>query len=136
VSSLGLSTLLNKKWSGNGAGEDYTYKFHDLNAKLNHQLNKTDHVYIRFYYGFDRFKYEEWLRTDKQNVSNAMGNYWGNVTRTMRYSNMLSRKLFSRAALIYSQYTSEFTNDFSDSDQGGSPESFYRYTDTKVTDLG
>lgn len=136
VSTLGLSTLLTKKRSGNGAGEDYTYKFHDLNAKLNYQLNKTDHVYISFYNGFDRFKYEEWQRTDKKDVSTAVGNNWGNVTGTMRYSKMLSRKLFSRAALIYSQYTSEFTNDFSDSDQGGSPESFYRYTDTKVTDLG
>src|SRR5690606_22909531 len=136
VSTLGLSTLLTKKRSGNGAGEDYTYKFHDLNAKLNYQLNKTDHVYISFNNGFDRFKDEEWLRTDKNDVSTAVGNNWGNVTGTMRYSKMLSRKLFSRAALIYSQYTSEFTNDFSDSDQGGSPESFYRYTDTKVTDLG
>lgn len=136
VSTLSLSTLLTKKRAGNGAGEDYIYKFHDLNAKVNYQLNKTDHVYISFYNGFDRFKYEEWQRTDKKDISTAVGNNWGNVTGTIRYSKMLSGKLFSRAAFIYSKYTSEFTNDFSDSDQGGHPESFYRYTDTKVTDLG
>src|SRR5690606_16633042 len=136
VPALVLSSLLTKKVNGNGAGEDYTYRFDDLNAKVKYQQHKTEYVKKSFYNGFHRFKYEEWLRTDKNDVSTAVGNNWGNVTGTMRYSKMLSRKLFSRAALIYSQYTSEFTNDFSDSDQGVSPESFYRYTDTKVTDLG
>lgn len=131
VSTLGLSSFLTPKRRANTAGEDYTYKFHDLNAKLNFQLSKTGHLYLSFYNGFDRFKYEEWSKTDTKEVSTAVGNNWGNNTGTIRYSKTLSPKLFSKAMLIYSDYTSQFTNDFSD---GG--QEFYRYSDTRITDVG
>lgn len=131
VSTLGLTPLLTRKRHAGTAGEDYIYKFHDLNAKLNFQLSKTDHIYLSFYNGFDRFKYDEWSKTDAKEVNTAVGNNWGNNTGTLRYSKMLSPKLFSKIILIYSDYTSQFTNDFSD---GG--EAFYRYSDTRITDIG
>jgi len=131
VSTLGLSSLLTPRRKVNTSGEDYTYKFHDLNAKMNFQLSKTDHIYLSFYNGFDRFKYDEWSKTDTKEVNTAVGNNWGNNTGTIRYSKTLSPKLFSRALLIYSDYTSQFTNEFSD---GG--EVFYRYSDTRITDVG
>lgn len=131
VSTLGLSSLLTPKRRVNASGEDYTYKFHDLNAKMNFQLSKTDHIYLSFYNGFDRFKYDEWSKTDTKEVSTAVGNNWGNNTGTIRYSKTLSPRLFSRAMLIYSDYTSQFTNEFSDG-----AETAYRYSDTRITDIG
>lgn len=131
VSTLGLSSLLTPKRRANTFGEDYTYRFHDLNAKVNYQISKTDHIYLSFYNGFDRFKYDEWSKTDQKEVSTAVGNNWGNNTGTIRYSKMLSPKLFSRAILIYSDYTSQFTNRSKDGEQD-----FYRYSDTRITDVG
>ncbi len=131
VSTLGVTSLLTPKRRPNSFGEDYIYKFHDLNAKVNYQISKTDHLYLSFYNGFDRFKYDEWSRTETKEASTAVGNNWGNNTGTIRYSKMLSPRLFSRAMLIYSDYTSQFTNDFSDGE-----EEFYRYSDTRITDVG
>lgn len=62
ISTLGLTTFLNSKRKEGTSGEDYQYKFHDLNAKLNYQISKTDHIYLSFYNGFDRFKYDEWAK--------------------------------------------------------------------------
>lgn len=131
VSTLGLSALLTPKRKANTAGEDYVYKFHDLNAKVNYQISKTDHLYLSFYSGFDRFKYELWSLNGTKEAYTTVGNNWGNNTGTLRYSKMLSPRLFSRAILIYSDYTSQFTNNFSD---GG--EAFYRYSDTRIRDAG
>ncbi len=131
VSTLGITPLLTRKRHPGAVGEDYIYKFHDFNAKLNFQLSKTDHIYLSFYNGFDRFKYDEWSKTTTKEVSTAVGNNWGNNTGTLRYSKMLSPRWFSKAILIYSDYTSQFTNDFSD--EG---EAFYRYSDTRITDIG
>ena len=133
VSTLGLTSVFanKRKANTNTSGEDYVYKFHDLNAKVNYQISKTDHIYLSFYSGFDRFKYDEWSMTDQKEVSTIVGNNWGNNTGTIRYSKMLSPKLFSRAILIYSDYTSQFTNQFKDGEQV-----FYRYSDTRITDAG
>lgn len=131
VSTLGLTSFIKKKRLANTAGEDYTYRFHDFNAKLNYQISKNDHLYLSFYNGNDRFKYEEWQRTNTKEVFSAVGNNWGNSTGTIRYSKIISPKLFSRAMITYSKYNSQFTNNFSDSNQD-----FFRYSDTKVEDLG
>lgn len=131
ISTLGLSTFLSKKRRQGTSGEDYVYKFHDLNAKLNYQISKKDHLYLSFYNGFDRFKYEEWSAGSSNEVATRVGNNWGNSTGTLRYSRTLSPKLFGRAVLIYSDYTSQFTNAFEDNSQ-----IIFRNSDTRVTDVG
>jgi outer membrane receptor for ferrienterochelin and colicin len=137
ISTLGLTSLLHRKRPENGSGEQYKYKFYDFNTKLNYQINKTDQLFISFYNGFDRFKYEEWNNSKGLNTSNAIGNNWGNTTGTIRYSKVLSKKLFSRLAILYSKYTSEFTNDLQDiSLIDKKQDQFYRYTDASVEDFG
>jgi outer membrane cobalamin receptor len=131
ISTLGLSSFLVKKRRQNTSGEDYVYKFHDLNAKVNYALSPKDHVYLSFYNGFDRFKYIEWVTNASNELATTMGNNWGNSTATLRYSRTFSSKLFGRAVLLYSDYTSQFNNAFQDNDGGT-----YRNSDTRVTDLG
>ena len=136
ISTLGLTTLLTKRTVKTGSGEDYIYRFHDFNAKVNYQLNKTDQLYLSFYNGFDRFTYKEWQNNDGREVSTAVGNNWGNATGTLRYSKMISPRLFARATMIYSRYTSEFKNDYLDIIPDGGEKKVYRYTNAGIRDIG
>lgn len=136
VSTLGLTSLLSlRKRPSSGTGEDRVYRFYDLNAKFNYQINKTDQVYASIYNGYDRFKYAEWNTNNGKETESAVGNNWGNTTATLRYSKVFSQKLFARFALLYSKYTSEFTNNVEDKDVN-EQSSFYRNTNAGVTDWG
>lgn len=136
VSTLGLSSLLSRKKHVRGIGETYLYRFYDLNAKFNYQINKTDQLFVSIYNGFDRFKYGEWSSNAGKETETALGNNWGNTSATLRYSKVLSQKLFARVALLYTKYTSEFTNNFQDKDKDQEPIKFYRNTNAGVSDFG
>lgn len=137
VSTLGLTSLFSlRKKPSSGSGEDRVYRFYDLNAKFNYQINKTDQLYISVYNGYDRFKYAEWNTNNGKETETAVGNNWGNTTATLRYSKVFSHKLFARFALLYSKYTSEFTNNFEDKETNEKGVSFYRNTNAGVSDWG
>jgi outer membrane receptor for ferrienterochelin and colicin len=135
VSTLGLSSLLQPKRT-NGYGETRKYRFYDLNAKFNYQINKTDQIYVSLYNGFDRFTYGEWSANDGRATETSLGNNWGNTTATLRYSKVFSQKLFARFVLLYSKYTSELANNFEDINLNTQPVRLYRNTNAGVTDLG
>lgn len=135
VSTLGLSSLLQPKKSS-GYGETRKYRFYDLNAKFNYQINKTDQVYLSIYNGFDRFTYSEWSANNGRETESAIGNNWGNTTATLRYSKVFSQKLFARFILLYSRYTSELTNSFEDINPNTEHVKLYRNTDAGVADFG
>jgi hypothetical protein len=137
VSTLGFTNFLKKNRQRNNYGSDYIYKFYDLNAKVNYQLSKTDQVYISFYNGFDRFLYNDWSKSSGGGSETSVGNNWGNITGTIRYSKAISPKIFARAALIYSQYVSEFANEFGPMITAGPGAGrMYRNIDAGVKDLG
>ncbi|REA62685.1 TonB-dependent receptor [Dyadobacter luteus] len=135
VSTLGLSSLLQPRKTS-GYGETKKYRFYDLNAKFNYQLNKTDQIYLSFYNGFDRFTNGEWSAINGRKTETAVGNNWGNTTATLRYSKVFSQKLFARFILLYSKYTSELTNNFDDNQPDTDPVRLYRNTNAGVTDVG
>jgi outer membrane receptor for ferrienterochelin and colicin len=135
ISTLGLSSLLQPKKSS-GYGETRKYRFHDLNAKINYQINKTDQIYLSLYNGFDKFTYGEWSAIDGRKTETALGNNWGNTTATLRYSKVFSQKLFARFILLYSKYTSELANNFDDIQPDTDPVRLYRNTNAGVTDVG
>lgn len=135
VSTLGLSSLLQPK-KASGYGETRKYRFYDLNAKLNYQINKTDQIYLSLYNGFDRFTYSEWSANDGRETETSVGNNWGNTTATLRYSKVFSEKLFARFILLYSRYTSELTNNFEDINLNTEPVRLYRDTNAGIADLG
>ncbi|MEO5979025.1 MAG: TonB-dependent receptor, partial [Chryseolinea sp.] len=96
------------KWSTKGdrrAG----YYFYDLNAKINHQFNDRNRLFLSLYSGNDKAyaksssneeSYNE--RTEKKN---SLGLRWGNVTTTVRWTNIINKKLFSNVSAIYSKYS-------------------------------
>ena len=135
VSTLGLSSLLQPKKTS-GYGEYRKYRFYDLNAKFNYQINKTNQIYLSVYNGFDRFTNGEWSAINGRSTETSLGNNWGNTTATLRYSKVFSQKLFARFILLYSKYTSELANNFDDLNVDAEPVKLYRNTNAGVTDLG
>jgi len=137
ISTLGLTSLLGKKRPDEGYGEEYAYRFYDLNAKLNYQVSKKDHLFVSFYTGYDRFRYTTWVATEDLQAETILRNEWGNTTGTIRYSKILSPKVFARLAFLYSNYNSLFAMDMVESDLGTEQKSnSYRYINAGVTDYG
>ena len=66
--------------------------FYDLNAKLNHQLDAKNRIYLSGYFGRDIFK-NEFARMKL-----------GNTTATARWNHLFSHRLFSNFSFIYSKY--------------------------------
>lgn len=131
VSTLGLSQLLN--FSRNrSTGEQVTYNFYDVNAKVNYRFNSEHQLYLSFFTGDDRFKYKEWSNRGAENFyERLLGNYWGNTTATLRYNRVFSEKLFGQFSLIYSRYRSSLENRYEDSE-----DRLRRITRADVADAG
>lgn len=83
---------LNDQFAGN------SLYFYDFNAKLNYQLSDKDHLFLSGYFGRDKFGLQDRFGID-----------WGNATGTLRYTRLLSDKLFLNSSLIYSNYDYEIS---------------------------
>jgi hypothetical protein len=67
--------------------------FYDLNAKANIAVNNKNKIYLSGYFG-----------KDVLGLGRIVGTDWGNATATVRWNSLVSNKLFSNTALIYSNY--------------------------------
>ncbi len=77
--------------------ESMSYQFYDVNAKMNFELGKKDHVFLSFFNGNDNAAY---------NNANSL-NYttdFGNSTATLRWSHLFGSKTFSNTSIIYNDY--------------------------------
>jgi hypothetical protein len=77
--------------------ESMSYKFYDVNAKMNFELGNKDHVFLSFFKGNDNAAY---------NNANSL-NYttdFGNSTGTLRWNHLFGSKIFSNTSLIYNDY--------------------------------
>ncbi len=74
-----------------------SYKFYDLNAKMNYEFGQKDHLFISFFKGNDNAAY---------NAANSL-NYatdFGNTTTTLRWNHLFGSKVFSNTSIIYNDY--------------------------------
>ena len=74
-----------------------TYKFYDVNAKMNFELGKKDQVFLSFFKGNDKAAY----------LNPASLNYttdFGNSTGTVRWNHLFGSKIFSNTSFIYNDY--------------------------------
>lgn len=84
------------------------YYFYDVNAKINHKINKSNTLFLSTYIGNDKFYYNtEWEFGDgrstftditKENIK------WGNITGALRCNSIINDKLFSNTTISYSRY--------------------------------
>jgi hypothetical protein len=66
--------------------------FYDFNAKVNHNINENNRIFLSGYFGRDVFK--------NQFASMKLGNQ----TATIRWNHLFSKELFSNFSFIYSKY--------------------------------
>tara|TARA_B100000780_G_scaffold279100_1_gene255574 strand:+ start:1231 stop:3618 length:2388 start_codon:yes stop_codon:yes gene_type:complete len=84
------------------------YYFYDLNAKINHKINRNNQLYLSFYDGFDeayvrqKNNYEEMGIRRLQELKSSLN--WGNRIATLRWNWVISPKLFSNFTTTYSRY--------------------------------
>jgi hypothetical protein len=74
-----------------------SYTFYDVNAKLNFELGKKDHLFLSYFKGNDNAAYTG---------ANSL-NYntdFGNSTATLRWNHLLGSKVFSNTSVIYNDY--------------------------------
>jgi outer membrane receptor for ferrienterochelin and colicin len=77
------------------------YYFYDLNTKIQVDINSKNRLFLSGYFGndklYDKYRYDK-NESDKANFK------WGNATSTLRWNNILSKKLFANTTLIFSRY--------------------------------
>ena len=85
------------------------YYFYDLNAKANYVFSNRSRLYFSLYGGRDRFSSvsSETFKGSGETESTTAKLFWGNLTSTLRWTRLLSRKLFLSTTLLYSQYRLE-----------------------------
>ena len=74
-----------------------SYKFYDVNAKMNFELGKKDHLYFSFFKGNDKANYTE-LNSLNYEID------FGNTTGTLRWNHLFGSKIFSNTSVIYNDY--------------------------------
>lgn len=76
------------------------YYFYDLNAKVNTEIDKNNHLYLSAYLGKDKIYGSD--NDDGYKTGTDLG--WGNQTVTSRWNHVFSDKIFGNASLIFSNY--------------------------------
>jgi outer membrane receptor for ferrienterochelin and colicin len=74
-----------------------SYYFYDLNAKINFELGKKDHLFLSGFKGLDKALY-----TGSSSLN--YGIHFGNATGTLRWSHLFSNKIFANTSIIYNDY--------------------------------
>lgn len=84
--------------AASGTDDRGGYYFYDLNAKVNHEYDDRNRLYVSGYFGQDRF----YARTRGEAFKASLS--WGNASSTLRWNHQISKKLFSNTSLILSRY--------------------------------
>ena len=80
------------------------YYFYDLNTKINHKFSDKSKLYLSNYIGRDRLGVN---MTDTYNDEEDISKFrlsWGNISSTIRYSQIFNEKLFGYFTGIYTKY--------------------------------
>lgn len=75
--------------------KDSKFYFYDLTAKVNHEINENNRIFLSGYFGRDIFG------------SGFVFN-WGNATATARWNHIFNEKLFMNLTTFYSDYDYAF----------------------------
>ncbi|TXK51575.1 TonB-dependent receptor [Pontibacter qinzhouensis] len=82
------------KLSGDDNFRNSSLYFYDLNAKLSYTLSEKDRLFVSGYFGRDKLGFRDQFGID-----------WGNATGTVRWSHLISDRLFSNTSFIFSDYS-------------------------------
>jgi hypothetical protein len=96
-----------------------SYKFYDLNAKMNFELGPKDHLFGSFFKGSDVAAY---LNPNSLNYTTD----FGNSTATLRWNHLFGSNIFSNTSLIYDDYNLALST---------SQNNYYSLLYTEIKDL-
>ncbi len=84
------------------------YYFYDVNAKVNHQINDKNRIFLSAYLGNDNgfYKYIDKYIEDEihYTLTDKMGLKWGNITTALRWNAILNNRLFCNTTITYSRF--------------------------------
>tara|TARA_B100000401_G_C52813992_1_gene725702 strand:- start:6398 stop:8803 length:2406 start_codon:yes stop_codon:yes gene_type:complete len=90
------------------SGTDFKFYFYDLNVKVNHKISNRDRIFLSAYTGDDVFRIgQDFSDEGKSTSSNDNFNFdlgYGNITSTLRWNHLFSKKTFSNTTFTYSRY--------------------------------
>lgn len=90
---------------------DPSLYFYDFNAKIRHQIDAQNELFLSTYLGKDSYGFKETFRENQTIENTSVGLDWGNTTAALRWNRLWNSKLFSNVTAIYSNY--ELNNDIS-----------------------
>lgn len=82
-----------------GADDDFSYRFYDINAKLQWKITDKNRLFFSYYSGADRLNNIENTNDD---LKSMLG--WGNETATFRWNHLFHPKWFANTSIIYTNY--------------------------------
>ena len=90
-------------------GTGLSYKFYDINAKLNYRLSTKDKLFLSYYMGDDNLSISKKTQISKHNTNVK----WGNTLFAFRWNHVFHNKLFSNLTLsnTYYRYKNSFKYD-------------------------
>ncbi|MDX9883979.1 MAG: TonB-dependent receptor plug domain-containing protein [Prolixibacteraceae bacterium] len=102
---------------GNNEATNSGYGFYDINAKLNFELNSTNHLNFSFYTGGDKLfiDYREGYETFTQGKfqqNNDVSLNWGNTMAVGRWNSQINPKLFINTTAHWSRFMYHISGDF------------------------
>ena len=99
--------LITKPFQSEGAESAIpAYFFYDINAKINHSFNSRNRLYVSIYSGNDHTgtSIHGSSQDNERTFDDKDGFGWGNLTTSVRWNSVLTKKLFSNITLVYSKY--------------------------------
>lgn len=82
-----------------GSGDEFSYRFYDINTKLQWKITDKNRLFFSFYSGSDRFNFDEVDSFDTKSFIQ-----WGNETATLRWNHLFHPKWFANTSIIYTNY--------------------------------
>jgi outer membrane receptor for ferrienterochelin and colicin len=109
---------ISERWKAEQGEQGATsYRYYDINAKINYSFSDTDRLYLSFYRGSDRYandgqfgntislldlsRDEIIFFRSEQAYSEALT--WGNTVTSLRWNHVFGNKLFANATFTYSK---------------------------------
>jgi len=101
------------------------YFFHDVNAKVNHKIDRENRIFASVYFGKDRAYNNQ---NDGDGDIFKAGLQWGNLTSALRWNWQVTDRLFSNVTLTYSNYEMAVGYEEKWTDDGEQFEYAYEYS--------
>ncbi len=84
------------------------YFFYDINAKVNHIINRKNRIYLSHYMGDDiargntkdEYEFDDYITS----TEDEFDLYWGNIITAARWNRVLTPKLFANVTGTFSRY--------------------------------